>query len=274
MFERLDDARVELAPFPHVILDEALEPALADELVRQMPPLSALTGGAELGSNKRFTLNSCDALAHPEVSPLWKEVVREGLSQRFLGRVMRLFGPYILRAFPDFPGRFGEPQLLEALPRHATGRPRGSVGMDAQPSVNTPALEGGTTVRGPHLDRTDKLFLGLLYLRPDGDGTAGGDLELYEALDERPAYLPKRLLPRDRVRLVKVVPYRRNTLVLFLNTPGSLHGVSPRAAAPCPRYFLNLVGEMAGPVFPDPCQQAPPTRGPRGLWDWLFGRAA
>jgi hypothetical protein len=281
MFHRLVDARVVADPFPHVVVDGFLDGGLADELVRQMPPLSTLTGGAALGGNARFTLGAADALAAPAVPSVWKQVIGEGLTQGFLNRVVRLFDPFIRSEFPDFAARFADPARLTAVPRHAQERPRGAVGLDAQISGNTPALTGGTTVRGPHLDRTDKLFVGLLYLRLDGDDSRGGDLELYESADRVPAFAPKRLLPRDRVRVVKVVPYRRNTLVLFLNTPRALHGVSPRAATPHPRYFLNLVGEMPGPVFDvrcqDPAAPAPPpeTRGfLRRVWGGLARRSA
>ncbi|AMV26899.1 hypothetical protein VT84_21035 [Gemmata sp. SH-PL17] len=282
MFQRLDGARVIPAPFPHIVLHDVLDGDISAELVRQMPPLTTLTGGAQLGSNARFTLNAATALAAPDVSPLWKQIINEGMSQEFLDRVTRLFGPFIRAEFPDFATRFADPERLVARPRQAPERPLGAVGLDAQISGNTPALTGGTTVRGPHLDRTDKLFVGLLYLRLDGDDSDGGNLELYEAVDPEPTFAPKRLLTRDRVRLVKTVPYRRNTLVLFLNTPRALHGVSPRAATPHPRYFLNLVGEMTGPVFDVRCQSplpaAPPVPETRGLirrmWNGLVRRSA
>ena len=41
--------------------------------------------------------------------------------------------------------------------------------MDAQIVVNSPALSDGTRVRGPHLDRPDKLISALLYLRSEDD---------------------------------------------------------------------------------------------------------
>ncbi len=275
MFHRLDDARVIAEPFPHVVVEGFLDDALARELLAALPPLGTLTRGAEPGSNKRFTLTAAAALADPAVTPVWRRAIAEGTSQGFLDRVTRLFSPHIRAAFPDFASRFAPPERLAAVPRQTPGRPAGAAGLDAQISVNTPAAAGGTSVRGPHLDRTDKLFVGLLYLRHPADGSAGADLELYEAAEPAPAFAPKRLLPRDRVRLVKTVPYRFNTLVLFLNTPRSLHGVSPRAATPHPRWFLNLVGEMNGPIFDVACREpAPPPGLLSRLWAGLFGRAA
>jgi hypothetical protein len=249
IFRRLERAAVVDAPFPHLILEDALDADFCRALVREVPPLAALTKGAAPGSNQRFTLSSGDVLADRDISETWKEVVREGLSQPFLDCVIRLFTPHVRREFPDFAGRFGQVETLRAVSRQAGRVPRGGVGLDAQIAVNTPALEAETTVRGPHLDRTDKLFVGLLYLRPDDDRSTGADLEFYEPLEASPVYDAKRSLTRDRVRLVRTVPYRSNTLVLFLNTPRSLHGVSPRAQTEHPRYFLNLVGTVSQPLY-------------------------
>jgi hypothetical protein len=247
IFHRLEQAAVAAAPFPHLILEDALDPELCRALVREMPPLATLTKGAAPGSNHRFTLNSSDVLAGGGISETWKEVVCEG--QAFLGGLLKLFAPHIRREYPDFAERFGRVEDLRAVSRQA-GRPRfGCVGLDAQIAVNTPALVAETTVRGPHLDRPDKLFVGLLYLRPDGDRSGGANLEFYEPLDERPLYGAQRSLARERVRLLRSVPYRSNTLVLFLNTPRSLHGVSPREQTDHPRYFLNLVGTVSAPLY-------------------------
>jgi hypothetical protein len=249
IFRRLEHAPVAATPFPHLILEDALDPALCRALIREMPPLATLTKGAAPGSNQRFTLNSSDVLADGGVSEAWKGAVREGLSQAFLDGLLKLFAPHIRREFPDFAGRFGPLETLRAVSRQAGKPPFGCVGLDAQIAVNTPALVPETTVRGPHLDHPDKLFVGLLYLRPEADRSGGADLEFYEPADAAPVYDAKRSLARARVRLVRTVPYRSNTLVLFLNTPRSLHGVSPRGQAEHPRYFLNLVGTVSAPLY-------------------------
>ena len=52
--------------------------------------------------------------------------------------------------------------------------------LDAQVCVNTPVLRAASSVRGPHVDKPNKLFAGLYYLRPPGDTTTvGGELQLY-----------------------------------------------------------------------------------------------
>jgi hypothetical protein len=180
------------------------------------------------------------------------------VSQHFLDRLLRLFGPSILDYFPDFEKRFAPIGELKAelrppsdphRPRREVRR-RGSIRLDAQIAVNTPALTAGTSVRTPHLDRTDKLFIGLLYLRLPEDDSQGADLELLKPKEEgKLVYGHQRLLPAEQTIHVRTIPYRRNSLVLFLNTPKSLHGVTPRGVTRHTRYFINLVGETAEPLF-------------------------
>ena len=43
-----------------------------------------------------------------------------------------------------------------------------------------------------------------------------------------------------------------NLLILSLNTPAALHGVSPRSRTDKPRYHLHLVGELTAPLFAIP----------------------
>ena len=56
----------------------------------------------------------------------------------------------------------------------------------------------------------------------------------------------------DLVEQVMRVPYRRNTLFMFVNGPDSLHGVTVRQPTRHPRLFLNLVGETRVKLFDVP----------------------
>jgi hypothetical protein len=82
------------------------------------------------------------------------------------------------------------------------------------------------------------------------DDSKGADLELLSPKGTGLLkYGDQRMLPSDQTTHVRTIPYKRNTLVLFLNTPRSLHGVSPRVATPHTRYFINLVAETCEPLF-------------------------
>jgi hypothetical protein len=257
-FRKLDDAQVVSEPFPHIVIEEMLPPGVCNQLIREMPPIDLLTGGAAPGNNQRFNLSCHQAQAAAGVSALWRDVLLQGSSQNLLDRILRLFGPSIRQAYPDFTDRFGSIAGLEAVPRATSERRSGAVRMDAQIALNTPALTDGTSVRTAHLDRTDKLFIGLLYLRRPDDDSTGADLEFLAPTDAHPVFEPKRLLPEGSFRRLQTIRYRSNTLVLFLNTPLSLHAVTPRQATHHPRYFINLLGEMPQPLFDVEIRQSRP----------------
>jgi hypothetical protein len=251
VFASLDGAALLEDPFPHLVAQNALPANVAATLLAEMPPLEVLTQGHPPGSNQRFYLPSAMALADPRISRAWKDANRacvEAMSA-VLARVVRRLGAELVAAYPDFERRFAPPGDLRARPRHEAGRRSGEVGVDAQIVVNSPALTDGTSVRGPHLDAPDKLFSGLLYLRHEDDDSVGGELELYAPAGEPLTFDALNATPLSTVRRVRTYPYRHNLLVLPLNTPRAVHGVSPRGRTAWPRYHLHLVGEMSAALF-------------------------
>ncbi|WP_075090148.1 2OG-Fe(II) oxygenase [Verrucomicrobium spinosum] len=279
IFAKLAEAEVHLEPFPHVIIEDVLDAQTCAALLREMPPMEVLTRGEAPRSNHRFSLSAATALEDPRVSAVWKELMREGISQEFLQAVIQKFSSHIRREHPHFETSFGPLENLEVIHRRHKDRPIHAVGLDVQIAVNTPALSPGTTVRGGHIDKPDKIFTGLLYLRHQEDESTGADLEFHEILPGEVVFGRSYSLPGSRVRTVRTVPYRNNTLVLFLNTPRSVHGVTARSIAAWPRYHINIVGEMREPVFtvkldstvepPPSSASAPP---PRLKMEPLFAR--
>lgn len=241
-FAALDRAVVERDPYPHAVIDPALDPDVADALVRAMPPLDLLTAGAQGSSNQRFNLSYRAAMAADAMPAMWRGVLTEAMSQRFLARVIRLFAEDIRREYPGFERRHGALQDLVACPRWAEDWPPCGLGMEARLATNTPVLRPGPSVRRGHLDMANKLFIALLYLRLDGDDAEGGDLELMTPT-RPPRFDANRDLPDDAVRTVKSIAYRRNRMVLILNTARSIHGVTPRAVTPLARHYIAIVGE-------------------------------
>ncbi len=122
--------------------------------------------------------------------------------------------------------------------------------IDARISINTPVTLLPTSVREAHLDLPTKLFVGLFYLRPDDDrDSRGGDLVLCRFRPcARPGFSRFEVDPRS-VEDVKVIPYDKNVLVLFLNTARSIHAVTPRFPTPHTRRFVNVIGEVSRPLF-------------------------
>ncbi len=241
-------------PYPHLVVENALPSEVADTLLAAMPPVDVFLQGREPGSNVRFALPSPQAFDHPGISAEWKEALRVCVAAlpALLDRTLSRFGDYIRRTYPEFERRFGPMSGLRVTPRHAPGQQPHEVRMDAQMVINTPALSGGTSVRGPHLDQPDKLISGLLYLRSAGEDSVGGELQLYAPATRKLTFDDTNLASGDSVRVVRTYPYRHNLLVLPFCSPVAIHGVSPRGQTPIPRYHLHLVGEVAAPLFDVP----------------------
>lgn len=235
-------------PFPHLVIPDALDEELCDRLVANMPSLETLTQGEKLGSNRRFSLGTEAALRSKSVPTVWREFLAAHTTQQFLEEFLEIFEASIRSEYVDFEDRFGPLSQLRADRRGDVAIHPGRVRIDAQISVNTPVKGRPSSVRKGHVDRYDKMFAGLLYLRTPDDDSVGGDLEIYRFKGEPGGFVGKAIADKY-LETVRTVPYRRNTLVLFLNGPTALHGVSERRSSRHCRYFVNLVGELSGPLF-------------------------
>jgi len=222
-------------PFPHLIIKEAIDEAVCDRLLKEFPPLAIITKGAPYDSNQRFSYSAVDILENDKISPLWCDFVKAHLSQEFFDKLTALFDLSHL-------------QGLKVGIRKIGGFHNADILLDAQICVNTPVWEKPSSVRTAHVDDPRKVFAGLFYLRLPQDDSSGGELEIYEYA--RPSFkFEGQQIAGKYVRLIKRVPYQKNTLVLFANSLDSLHGVSPRLPTPHPRLFFNLVGEIREPLF-------------------------
>jgi hypothetical protein len=261
VLSRLQRADVRQDPFPHIVSSEALDDVLCDHLIDQFPPLELITQGTSTKSNKRYNLSATDVLDDSRVSPLWREVVSTHVSQAFLDQALELFADPIRNAYPSFEQEFGPLQSLRAgVRRQQTFEDGVDVLLDAQISVNTPVTGETTSVRRGHVDAHNKLFVGLLYLRHPDDDSTGGELELYRYATDRPIFEGTSTwtaIDDGYLEFAERVPYQKNQLVFFLNTPDALHGVTPRSRTATPRLFMNLVAEVRRPLFDVPLASPP-----------------
>jgi hypothetical protein len=247
--QNIDTELVLSDPFPLVVVKNVLPLELLADIQRALPPLEVMLQGKPFTSNQRFNYSAADVAANSDIAAVVKDLVSEHLGQAFLNDIIRLFHKQILVHYPNFEERFGPISALKAGIRGQDNDALCNVFLDSQIAFNTPVEIGGTTVRGPHLDDPRKLFVGLFYLRLDGDQSRGADLEIYRS-KVNPANLDiTRTASIADMELVETVKYEANTLVLFLNTPKSFHGVKPRSRTPYHRVFLNLLGEMPEPLF-------------------------
>ena len=237
-----------LDPYPHLVIEQALPDDLLDELCRSMPSIRELAGRTWGRSNVRGNVGSGQIASDARFAEVWREFVRVHTSQEFLADLLRVFASGLTAFHPDFETRFGAAEELEAVARSTPIGP-GQVGLEALLGYNTPVTGEATSVRGAHLDRPDKLFAGLLYLRDPKDDSVGGDFEIYRDKAGTTDLDHRLETSAADLEVHATVPYAGNTLVLFLNSPAAFHGVTPRSATPHPRVFVNFVGELTEPLF-------------------------
>jgi hypothetical protein len=251
IFSRLASAQIRYEPFPCVWTDEALDPGYYAELAASFPALDRIAGPGPLPSNKVFRLPASKALADSGLPAIWRDFFAYHTSGAFLQEQVAFWRAAIDREYPDLEGRFGKPlSQLTAGVRHYRGKlPENLIEnlqadamLDCQFVVNSP-VRTPSSVRGPHVDKPFKLFAALLYFRDPADRSTGGDL-LLEHFTGGPGSFDRRQQVRSgSITAVERVPYGPNTLVAWLNTPRSLHSVSPRSVTTVPRRYVNFLTE-------------------------------
>lgn len=227
-------------PFPHVVVDHALDPELYGELEAALPPAEDLLRGRVPENNTPYRYSAEHILAG--ASPLWREFTRLHTSRAFFAEVIALFGDTIRTLHPTIEERIGKPlEALESSIRFV--EPFADVALDCQITYGSPVTHA-TRGHRVHVDRQVALYAGLLYFRHRDDHSAGGDLELYRFRGAQRAYEEGRYVDDALVERVKTVPYGANRLAFFVHSPVALHGVSIRSVTPYPRMHVNFIAEF------------------------------
>ncbi len=260
-------ADIRTEPFPHIIVRDALPDALFDELIGSFPKAEMISGSADMESNKAYRLSAREVAETDGISNSCREFCDYHTSQAFLNDVVELWHDFIIEAYPGLEADLGKPLGDFTAGKRPSRRPENpadltdDIQLDCQFGMNS-AVESRSSVRGPHVDSHHKLFAGLLYFRDPEDDSTGGEFELWRyrnpeyryqpgsAIERQTAAnLPAPRLPRFGSRQMEVVgsvPYAANVLVMWLNTPFAVHGVSPRQPTDWTRRFVNFIGEVYG----------------------------
>jgi hypothetical protein len=227
----IDASQIELSPFPHLVIEHALEPALCARLVREFPPLSSFTRGRELPPNHKMIRRAVDVAADPATTPLWQQMLAAHLTAETFQHWCRLFHEPLARYHPALALRLDGGELTRISHRGAEEKKHDTVALDAALVAHTPVPGAQTAERAPHLKAADKPFL-----RDTLPLTCG----------------PRNTLDPARLEIVRTVPYQAGTLVLMLNTPHSITAHAPRCSAVQPMQYFHLLAELHEPLFPMP----------------------
>lgn len=244
-------------PYPHYVVPFALTGSMYQHLAATFPSDDRIRRHASPGDNVRFSWSAAQSLTDDSLPAPWRVFITELTSQAFLQAVLGAFAPAIRARYPWLEQCMGPMPSWRAGLRGRDDFSTADVLVDAQICLNSPVLERASAVRGPHVDKPDKLFAGLFYMRPVQDAdTQGGELMIQRCIDPHARFDGSQLDPAA-VETVDRVPYAANMLVMFLNGPDALHAVTPRQPTPRSRYFVNLVGEVPHPLFDLKARQRP-----------------
>jgi hypothetical protein len=244
---------VRAKPFPHIVLDNALPRGLYEELVDSFPSIDVM-GVCQAANNERWDFPYSKSTQNLLIPQLWRDFLAYHSSQDFFDEVAALFYEQIHAVYPDrYPTRESLTGMLAGV-RNIDSLNHKDILVEALISGNTPVTEA-CSVRTTHVDTGAKLFAGMFYMRPDDYDAVGGDLTISRlkpqyASKDRLAFLKAgNQVDDDFVEVVNTVQYAKNRLVLFINSPDSLHGVTVRQPTRHSRLFVNLVGEVSPPLF-------------------------
>lgn len=256
LLKNLSSKDVESSPYVHIAKDDILSEELCTKLIDEFPSLDDLNIDKKAES-KRFLYNSRQVASNDKISQTWKDTIAYFCSPESFYDITSLFADELMRLYPDvFPSREAIKKLRIGV-RGIDNYYEKDVLIDAQIRGNTGDSKS-SVVQKPHIDSDYKVYSGLLYLRPEDDDTEGGNHEMRRL---KPSYaeLPlkeKRKLFIDRgtyiepdcTEIEKTVSYKRNNLLVFVNSFNAIHSVSERAPTKCTRKFLAFTAEMRKPL--------------------------
>lgn len=234
-------------PFPHVNIPSALSEDLYKELYETLPPWQkvARDNSNASGDNQRIN-HFTDVMQH--YSETWRDFIDYHVSNEFYQEFIHWFGPYIREYLPGVERKYGP---LEDIPvKEKLGKDKtkwGPLGSHILLGVYLPTSKA-TVARDAHLDKTDHLTSGLLYMA-DPDDNGGGALQLYkcEGKPEHGAWVPEasHIVKGKNVQFpvmesVAEVPYEANRYACFLQTSKSVHSVGLRKATTHARRFVGI----------------------------------
>lgn len=206
---RLQTATIVLDPFPHYYIENVFPADYYQDLRQHLPASSVYQNLFEVTDYKLDHFRHRDqrdlhTAAWTNSLPASLRTFWDSFNEWFLGpelaqAVLESFGPHV----PAKSGVSPEVSVESQLIRHRAGY-----------------------FLGPHSDLYTKLVVLLIYLAPD-DSAAHLGTSLYRPKDPNFSCPNSRHYPFDDFTRVATAPYRPNSLLAFVRSDISFHGVEP-----------------------------------------------
>ena len=247
-----------LDPYPHLIIDKVFDDKIYEELEKDFQNclINKFQRKKEfLNENTRVQLAASEISKDKNLkSKIWKDFVDYHCSKEFFLEFFKIFENEIYKLLPDVHKKIEQNQSKENFIEMRGGYHKSRIELakqnskcdfvlDCQPSITTPNINGQKSVRGPHVDSPYKLYAGLFYLRNPKDKLEGGDIVLYKPKNKVQFNNKTNVINSNDLEQSKVFKYGINNLVMHLNTPLTVHGVSKRATGDYNRNLVNIIAE-------------------------------
>ena len=228
--------------YPYLVIDNALPKEYYEKLNQVFPSYDKIMNGDEYKENFAYRYSASQSLNDNEISNIWKEFISFHTSFKFVEDFYDIFNKSIIKIYPGSQGKL--PNLSNTGVRFTGNH---YFNLDCQFVINTPTA-GETSVIEPHLDNPKEFYAALLYMRNPDDDSIGGNLTTYSFKD-KPSFYGKSRVRKEKVNIIEEIEYKENRLVMFLNTPNSIHGVSKRSRTDYYRKYINIIGEFNFELF-------------------------
>lgn len=223
-------APLHLEPFPHAVIENLLPDPVYEAVLRGIPPVELFDGAT----------NKQRIVVPFEIAPLFSRRVWDFLLETVVDGAI---GPALERKF-----RKPLAEWLEATWPELRDTPLESL-------LTLHSTEGRILLRrrgyliSPHRDPKWGFLTCLMYLARPGDSTSWGtQLFAVDGDGEAAGVAPHWIRP-EQCRLMKEIPFRRNTALVFLNSEGA-HGARIPADAEPPDLERYVYQFRIGPTSP------------------------
>ena len=229
---------VQTDPYPHVVIEDALPWDLYENLEAEFPEKTLLATDP-FDNGICYRLKADKLLSLTFESGLWRDFAEYHTSAEWFNEVNELFKPYM-------PGVLHKTFTEDDLGARGWADENKNIWTDCQAVIHKPIEEKST--RTPHIDNPMEMWAGLLYMPYPDDQSTGGEFQIYstqssvQKVDKKAG---RQIYDNDLGTVVKTIPYKRNTFVMFANnSPNTVHGVSLRQNATLNRRSVNIIGEF------------------------------
>ena len=228
---------VQVDPYPHIVIEDALPWDLYEELENNFPESQVLnTEPFDNGICYRMKANR---LLHPDedIPEVWKKFTQYHTSAEWFNEVNGLFKPFMPNVLQK---KFTE----NDLGARGWADKNKNIWTACQTVMHKPIDFSSWT---PLIDNPREFYAALLYMPYKDDHSTGGEFQLHKTTTDITQVNKNggRAVGELAGDVVKTVPYKRNTLVVFCNNAtNTVHSVSARKNATLHRRSVNIIAEF------------------------------